>query len=295
MPEARRHRRDRTRRFPRAHRPGPDARSQRRRQRPGAPLRRPHRPDPAAAAGRERDRLREHLRGREIPALVDYVDSTGYATTLVRGGMVAKTVEHLLATLHAYGITNLLVKMQAEVPILDGSASEFCDLLESGGIVRAGREGRGDRHRPHATRSAIPRRGKDIASSRRRTSRSTTRSSIRRRSAVSSTSTVHGGPETFRDEIAPARTFGFVKEIETLEQMGLASGGRLNNCILIGDDGVVNTRCASPTSSCATRFSTSWATSILLGRPIRGRIVARMTGHGDNIALLQQLHRGLAS
>src|SRR6185503_10983504 len=51
------------------------------------------------------------LSGQTVPALVDHVDSTGYATTLVRGGMVAKTVEHLLAALHAFGITNLLVKM----------------------------------------------------------------------------------------------------------------------------------------------------------------------------------------
>src|SRR5262249_12266272 len=60
------------------------------------------------------------LSGDTVPALVDHVDSTGYATTLVRGGMVAKTVEHLMAALHAYGITNVLVKMQTEVPILDG-------------------------------------------------------------------------------------------------------------------------------------------------------------------------------
>src|SRR5262245_2401239 len=65
------------------------------------------------------------LSGDTVPALVDHVDSTGYATTLVRGGMVAKTVEHLMATLHAFGVTNLLVTMQGEVPILDGSALEL--------------------------------------------------------------------------------------------------------------------------------------------------------------------------
>src|SRR5213079_841457 len=75
------------------------------------------------------------LSGESVPALVDHVDSTGYATTLVRGGMVAKTVEHLMATLHGYGVTNLLVKMQAEVPILDGSALELCALLEESGLV----------------------------------------------------------------------------------------------------------------------------------------------------------------
>src|SRR5215467_12396060 len=75
------------------------------------------------------------LSGETVPALVDHIDSTGYATTLVRGGMVAKTVEHLMAAFHAYGITNVLVKMQAEVPILDGSALELCALLDEAGIL----------------------------------------------------------------------------------------------------------------------------------------------------------------
>ena len=85
--------------------------------------------------------------GETVPALIDHVDSTGYATTLVRGGMVAKTVEHLMATLHAHGITNLLVKMQAEVPALDGSAAELCALLAEGGVVEQPRDRRraGDR------------------------------------------------------------------------------------------------------------------------------------------------------
>ena len=175
------------------------------------------------------------LSGESVPALVDHIDSTGYATTLVRGGMVAKTVEHLLAALHAYGVTNVLVKMQTEVPILDGSAAELCALLDEAGVVE----------QPATIEELV----------------------IDRRYAVGSEDpaqkgimiepadgfAVHytldypapigcqtldfrfTGPEAFRREIAPARTFGFVKEIGALEQMGLASGGRLNNCILVGD------------------------------------------------------------
>jgi UDP-3-O-[3-hydroxymyristoyl] N-acetylglucosamine deacetylase len=55
-----------------------------------------------------------------IEATVDNVDSTGYATSLYKNGVAVRTVEHLLSTLHAYGITNLLVKVEGEVPILDG-------------------------------------------------------------------------------------------------------------------------------------------------------------------------------
>ena len=115
--------------------------------------------------------------------------STGYATTLVRGGMVAKTVEHLMATLHAHGVTNLLVKMHAEVPTLDGSAAELCALLAECGVVE---------QRETVDELVIDRRyavgGDDPADKgisiepADRTSRCTTRSSTRRPSAGRSTS-----------------------------------------------------------------------------------------------------------
>jgi UDP-3-O-acyl-N-acetylglucosamine deacetylase len=122
-----------------------------------------------------------------VPALVDHVDSTGYATTLVRGGMVAKTVEHLLAALHAFGITNLLVKMQGEVPILDGSATEFCALIdEAAASTSPARRGAG---RSTAATPSAPRAGhKGMSIEPATASRSTTRSTTRRRSAARSSS-----------------------------------------------------------------------------------------------------------
>jgi len=227
--------------------------------------------------------------GETVPALIDHVASTGYATTLVRGGMVAKTVEHLMATLHAHGVTNLLVKMHAEVPALDGSAAELCALLAECGVVE----------QPETVDELV----------------------IDRRYAVDGDDAADKGisiepaahfevhytleypppvgrqeyefrltsPDTFRDEIAPARTFGFVKEIETLEQMGLANGGRLNNFILVGDEGVVNSPLRFPDEFVRHKILDIMGDFYLLGRPIRGRIVARRTGHSDNAALLRVL------
>ena len=229
------------------------------------------------------------LSGESVPALVDHIDSTGYATTLVRGGMVARTVEHLMATLHGYGVTNLLVKMQAEVPILDGSALELCALLDESGLVDQ-----------HATVEELV---------------------IDQRYAVGSDDPAHKGiaiepadlfevhyvldypppigrqelafrftdAEAFRREIAPARTFGFVDEIEQLEQMGLANGGRLNNCILVGKEGVVNAPLRFPDEFVRHKILDVVGDFYLLGRPIRGRVTARMTGHSDNAALLRVL------
>src|SRR6266567_6794755 len=69
-----------------------------------------------------------------LPAHLDYVGSTGYATSLRSKGFAVGTVEHFLAVLHSYGVTNLLAKVQSEVPILDGSAVEFCNLIDEVGV-----------------------------------------------------------------------------------------------------------------------------------------------------------------
>ena len=75
-----------------------------------------------------------------VPAHLDFVGSTGYATSLRSKGFAVGTVEHLLAVLHSYGITNLLVKVQGEVPIMDGSAIEFCQAIEEAGIAEENAE-----------------------------------------------------------------------------------------------------------------------------------------------------------
>ena len=98
--------------------------------------------------------------------------------------------------------------------------------------------------------------------------------------------------ESFIEEIAPARTFGFLKEVEMLRQNGLALGGSLENAIVIGDTGVLN----------ALRFEDEFVRHkildiigdfYLLAKPIRGAITAYMTGHSDNIALLRELRSGM--
>jgi UDP-3-O-[3-hydroxymyristoyl] N-acetylglucosamine deacetylase len=69
-----------------------------------------------------------------VPAHLDYVGSTGYATSLRSKDYAVGTVEHLLAVLHSYGLSNLLIKVQGEIPILDGSALEFCDAIDETGV-----------------------------------------------------------------------------------------------------------------------------------------------------------------
>lgn len=226
-----------------------------------------------------------------IPAHLDCVDSTGYATALHRHGATVRTVEHLLATLHAYRITNLLVKMQGEIPILDGSAGEFCSLLDGAGIAE--QDGAVEEivvdepieiARKNGERIRIePAAGFTISYT------------LRYPVPVGEQCYVytHRGPESFREEIAPARTFGFVRDVKQMSSMGLASGGRLDNLILIDDEKIVNTTLRFPDELARHKILDIMGDSYLLGRPLGGRITAHMTGHSDNIALMRAIREHL--
>src|SRR5215510_10294642 len=229
-----------------------------------------------------------------IPATIEYVHSTGYATSLCHDGVVARTVEHLLSALHGYGVTNLLVKMQGEIPILDGSAVEFCQLLESAGIT--------EQHetveelcidRPYSV--GEPATGKFL------------RIEPCERLEIHYTLAypepvgrqeyhyIHRDAESYREEIASARTFGFVKEIHALEQMGLANGGRLHNCILIGEQGVINPPLRFADELVRHKVLDLIGDLYLLGRPLRGKVTACRTGHADNIALVRAIRDGMSA
>lgn len=223
-----------------------------------------------------------------IPASVEYVESTGYATCLRRGDVVAKTVEHLLSALHGYGITNVLVKMQGEIPILDGSAVEFCRLLENAGFTEQPEEIdeiRIDR----AYNVGSPESGKFLRIEPAEGFEIHYTLLYPDPVGCQEYSYIHRGADSYRNEIAPARTFGFLKEIRALEEMGLANGGRLNNCILIGEQGVINPPLRFPDELVRHKILDLIGDLYLLGRPLRGRVTAYRTGHTDNVALVRAL------
>jgi UDP-3-O-acyl-N-acetylglucosamine deacetylase len=96
-------------------------------------------------------------------------------------------------------------------------------------------------------------------------------------------------PAVYRKEIAPARTFGFVKDIGYLQRQGLALGGRFDNFILFGDEGPINDALRFPDEPVRHKIMDAIGDLYLLGRRIQGRVVANMTGHSDNIALLRKV------
>jgi len=227
----------------------------------------------------------------QVPAHLDFVGSTGYATSLRAEGFAVGTVEHLLAVLHSYGITNLLVKVQGEIPILDGSAIEFCNLIDEAGIQEESEEGSEivvDRQYRIGNQE-----GEAISIEPADTFSVHYVLNYPKPVGIQDYIYTHKGSAGFKEEIAPARTFGFLRDIEELQQAGLVNGGKLNNCILIDDEKIVNTDLRFPNELARHKILDIMGDFYLLGKPIRGAIIAHMTGHSDNIALLRELRSGM--
>jgi UDP-3-O-[3-hydroxymyristoyl] N-acetylglucosamine deacetylase len=222
-----------------------------------------------------------------VPAHLDYVGSTGYATSLRGRGIVVGTVEHFLAVLHSYGISNLLVKTHGEIPIMDGSALEFCRLIEEAGIEEQQEEwSEIVIDRPYRVGEQN---GESIVVEPAETFGVRYLLSYPKPIGTQEYTYHSKDPESFKEQIAPARTFGFLKDMEKMEQLGLINGGRLSNCILVDDEKVINTELRFPEEFARHKILDIVGDFFLLGRPIRGMVTAHMTGHADNIALLREI------
>ncbi len=225
--------------------------------------------------------------GNVIPAHISAVAETDYATSITRQGEHIKTVEHLLSALHACGITNLLVKVHGEIPVLDGSALGFLDRIQEIGVE--------DQNRP--VKEIVIDRVWEVGDG------SEKRLTIEPAEEFSVSYLLRypkpigeqffeftmDDCEAYRREIAPARTFGFVRDIKMLNELGLGGGGRLDNFIMVGDDEVVNTELRFPDEFVRHKILDVIGDFYLLGYPVRGKVTARFTGHRDNIALQRKI------
>jgi len=221
-----------------------------------------------------------------VPARAEFVDTTNHATSIKKDRIEARTIEHLMATLHAFGITNLSVKINKEVPIGDGSAASFCEFIRRCGVV----EQEGFIPEIVIDRTLIM----GDESEEGRFIRVDPSEHFEVQYTVIypeplGTMTHHfvlDSPESFEAEIAPARTYGFVHEMNQLSRMGLAEGGRMNNFILIDGGKVINTELRFPDEIVRHKILDIIGDFYLLGRPMRGRITAQKTGHADNARMV---------
>ncbi len=228
----------------------------------------------------------------QIPAHIASVGDTEYATTLVGSGEEIRTVEHLLSTLHARGVTNLLVKVHGEIPVLDGSALEFCKLLDQVGVV--------DQERPRS--EIVIDRVYEVGGGREKSLR------IEPADTFSVSYLLRYPPPVgeqfysftltdvaaYTAEIAPARTFGFMRDLKMINELGLGSGGRLDNFILVGEDNVINTELRFPDEFVRHKILDIIGDLYLLGYPLRGKVTAKLTGHRDNILLQREIFTATA-
>ena len=149
-----------------------------------------------------------------------------------------ETVEHLLAALVSLGVDNVIVELnQPEVPIMDGSAAPFVYLIHEAGLKRLAAP---RRYLKIVRPIAISRGDKRIALYPSDHFKVTYSISFDHPLLRHQSRTLRITEESFIEEIAPARTFGFLKEVEMLRQNGLALGGSLDNAIVLGETGVLN-------------------------------------------------------
>jgi len=220
-------------------------------------------------------------RGRsvEIRAHPVAVRSTRLATTLGSGEATVRTVEHLLAALFGLGIDNLRVEVDgSELPIMDGSAAPFVYLLRSAGI----------RTQPAVRPALRLRRPLEVRDGGRRIRIEPARSFCvsyavefdhpligRQEYCLGSLD-----PEHFEREIAPARTFGFLREVDALWRSGFARGGSLDNTLVLDDAGVVNSDGLRwPDEFVRHKVLDLLGDLALLGLPIRGHVRVERGGH----------------
>lgn len=221
---------------------------------------------------------RSDLGGLEVPATVQHVGGINYATGLMRDAVKVDTVEHLLAALVSLGIDNVIVELNSpEVPIMDGSSAPFIYLIQEAGIKK---QSQPRRYLKVLRPISLSRGDKRIALYPSEHFKVTYSISYDHPLLRHQARTMRISAETFVEEIAAARTFTFLKEVEMLRQQGLALGGSLENAIVIGETGVLNNGLRFDDEFVRHKILDAIGDMALVGHPVIGHLVAHRGGHG---------------
>src|SRR5208283_344951 len=226
-------------------------------------------------------------KGALIRASIASVGETAFATTIGLNGVRIKTVEHLLAAASGLGIDNLVIEVDGpEVPILDGSSTHLVEMILEAGIAKQGKE------RPvmkitrplvykdaHARITALPYEGTRISYY----------IQFNHQLLGEQEYSLELTEENFIREIAPARTFGFLKDVETLRANGLVKVGSFDNAVIIGEQGVLNaTGLRFHDEFVRHKILDAIGDLSLIGFPIEGHVLLEKAGHTANINFLRK-------
>jgi UDP-3-O-[3-hydroxymyristoyl] N-acetylglucosamine deacetylase len=230
---------------------------------------------------------RSDLAGREIPARYNCVSETRLGTTIGDGASAA-VIEHVMAAIAGAGVDDLMVTLDGpEPPILAGDAESYLTLLDNAGM----RETRGVRH-ALVVRKRVEAKGGEASAALVPADALSFDFEIVFDSPAIGTQRLAWdfSPEAFRRDIAPARTFGFVKELEALNNLGLALGASLENTLAIEGGKVVNAKIMRfPDEFVRHKILDAIGDLALAGAPIVGRFEGRRSGHALNNRLLREL------
>jgi UDP-3-O-[3-hydroxymyristoyl] N-acetylglucosamine deacetylase len=223
-----------------------------------------------------------------IPAYMNRVVDTTFATTISENDISVSTTEHLLAAINGLTIDNIIIELDGpEVPIMDGSAAPFVDLLIKAGtrqlksykrLVKVTREisfRDGDRFI-----RVYPYDGFKV----------TAEIDFAHDTINQQVHSVAVTPDKFISEIAQARTFGFIDDVKKLQKNGLALGASLDNAVGIDKNGVLNKEGLRYKDEFVRHKIVDIMGDIaLLGCPILGHIVAYKSGHSQHLKLMEAI------
>lgn len=235
--------------------------------------------------------VRTDLDDFEIPATVEHIAHCSYATTLMRTGVMLSTVEHALSALRGSGVDNVYIDVDnLELPIMDGSADHFTEMIARAGTVEQPAARRALRVRERVSveqgerfMEVEPFEGYEIDCT------------------IDFKHPLIGkqhfrfdalDAEAYAREISPARTFGFTEEVEALRRANLIQGGSLDNAIVLTSDGMLNeTPLRSPDEFVRHKILDVVGDLALLGMPLLGRFRAVRSGHIVHAALMSKILR----
>jgi len=223
-----------------------------------------------------------------IEAISANVVNTRLSTTIGSNGVIVATIEHLMAALRVCGIDNVYVDINGpEVPIMDGSAEPFIRWIEKAGVRPQTRP----RHYLAVKKPVTITDGdKKVSIIPSRFFRVSFDIRFNHPVVNNQFRSIKVNKNTFSEEIAPARTFGFMAEFETLKANGFAQGASLENAVAIDNDGILNKE--------GLRFADEFVRHKILdaigdfslaGHHILGHVKAYKSGHDLNHRLMKEL------
>lgn len=226
-------------------------------------------------------------RGVSVRAKLSFVVDTSFATTLGVDGVRIRTVEHLMASIFALGVTNLIVEIDGpEIPILDGSALPFAQAILDAGLARQGKS----KPTLRITKPIYYEESRSrVVAKPYRGFRVTYKIFYEHPLILEQSLTIDVNQQTFLSEIAPARTFGFLRDIEYLLRNGYAKGGSLDNAVVLDESKIINGSLRFRDEFVRHKIVDAIGDLALLGYPLQGHFIFERGGHSSHINFLRFL------